>query len=88
MSPSGIVDFYLGVNDYVYDERREYYQDKSKLIFFEVSESTFLIMDLTKINSKGQCPIYDYHEKIAESLIDFLDRMDKEDNYYMKQYPN
>jgi hypothetical protein len=84
ISPSEIADFYLGVDDYKNDERRKYYQDKTKLIFCEVSENTFLIMDLSQENSLGQCPIYDYDEKIADSLIDFLERMDKEVNYYMK----
>lgn len=83
VSPRTIVDFYLGKGSYENDERRQYYQDKTKLIFCEVSENTFLIMDIAQQSSTGQCPIYDYDVRIADSLIDFLDKMDRKVNYYM-----
>ncbi|GED17330.1 hypothetical protein AMI01nite_53210 [Aneurinibacillus migulanus] len=52
------------------------------MILFLEKNFTFLTMDLDKENSYGQCPIYYEDELIANSLEEFLRKMDQTPNYY------
>ncbi len=83
ISPIEIFDFYSGMNTYENDIRRQYYQDRGKLIFFEISAQAFLTIDIQQPNSLGQCPIYFGERKIANSLEEFLMEMDKKVDYYL-----
>ncbi|MCP1358930.1 hypothetical protein [Aneurinibacillus migulanus] len=82
MDPDGIVDFIFGEEFYVDDIRRDDYEEENSLIIFEVSKISCLTMDLDKENSYGQCPIYYEDELIANSLEEFLRKMDQTPNYY------
>lgn len=70
---------------YQYDPTLElflspFYEDK--LIFFEVNEGVYLLVD--KYNTDGKNAIYYFNEKIAESLEEFLQRFDEEPYYFEK----
>jgi antitoxin YxxD len=84
MSPDEIADYYLGIDTYENDERREYYYDKERLVFFEISAQAFIVIDTKNKNQLGQCPIYFDDLKIANSLEEFLNKMDGEVDYYIK----
>lgn len=60
----------------LYDD--EFYQDK--LIFFEVNEGVYLL--LNKEDIEGKNAIYYFRDKIADSLEEFLSRFDKEGHYF------
>lgn len=83
MSAIEMADFVLGINDYEDDIRKDYYNDPHKLAFFEVSIETFIVLDLAQENSSGQCPVYYFDKKVAESIEDFINQMEREPNYYM-----
>lgn len=85
ISPIEIYDFYTGINDYKDDIRREYYTNSDRLIFFEVSANTFITIDTSEVNDKGESPIYYFDKKVSESLYDFFINIDKEYNFYMKK---
>jgi hypothetical protein len=85
IAPSEIANFYLGIGTYQNDERRDFYNDKNMLIFFELSAQSFITMDLVNRNLQGQCPVYFEDDKIADSLSEFLRKMDKEVDYYMQE---
>ena len=85
MDPSSIVDFRLGESVYENDPDRVIYDNDKLLVFFEVSEGTYLTMDFTNVsrNDEEQCPIYYFDEKIADSLYEFLVRMDSGTDYFI-----
>lgn len=69
---------------YQFDPDLEIYQSPSysdKLIFFELSEGTYLLIDKVAVNNKNA--IYYFNQKIAESLEEFLDRFDEEGHYFI-----
>ena len=53
---------------------------KNKLIFFEVNEGVYLLID--KNDVKGKNAIYYFDDKIANSLDEFLMKFDKEGHYF------
>ena len=55
---------------------------ENKLIFFEVNEGVYLLIDKQDINKKNA--IYYFDKKIANSLEEFLLRFDKEPYYFEK----
>ena len=59
----------------IYDE----YED-GKLIFFEGRESALISIELTDGNSSN---IFYYDVKIADSLEEFLIKIQEDDNYYL-----
>lgn len=83
MDPSSIADFRLGEGIYEYDPDREVYNNNKLLVFFEVAEGTYLTMDLVNETENGESPIYYFDEKIADSLYEFLIRMDLQTDYYL-----
>lgn len=52
----------------------------NKLIFFEISEGVYLLID--KEAKDGKNSIYYFNKKIADSLQEFLTRFDKEGYYF------
>ncbi|PZD93018.1 SMI1/KNR4 family protein [Paenibacillus sambharensis] len=83
MDPSSIVDFMLGEGVYEYDPDREIYDTQNYLVFFEVSEGTYLTMDLNNDQHEEGSAIYYFGEKIASSLKDFLVKMDSQTDYFL-----
>lgn len=83
MDPASVADFILGEDIYEFDSDRELYLDDSKLVFFEISEGTYLTMDLLRANENGQCPIYYFDSKIADTLGEFLKEMNVNTDYYL-----
>lgn len=55
---------------------------KDKLIFFEVNEGVYLLINKQDMNGKNA--IYYFDEKIADSLEEFLQKFDKEPYYFEK----
>ena len=53
---------------------------KDKLVFFEVHESLFLSIGITKLN-KGK--IYYYDEMIANDLNEFFEKYLKDESYFL-----
>ncbi|PAF23099.1 hypothetical protein CHH49_00625 [Terribacillus saccharophilus] len=81
MDPYSIRDFRQRVNDFEFYPDIEIYDEfeDQKLIFFEANESALLSIDLGKNNEN---PIYYYDTKIADSLKDFLKKIEEDDTYY------
>jgi hypothetical protein len=84
MDPQSIADFILGRGYYQSFEGRERFITNNLIPFFEVSEISVLTFDVSAINQKKECPIYYYDKNIAQSLIQFLHKMDEMDDYYLK----
>lgn len=82
ISPIEIYEFYAGISDYENDIRQDYYKDSNELIFFEVSADTFIVLNLQQQNTLGQCPLYYFDKKIADSIEEFIKLMDQKPNYY------
>lgn len=69
---------------YQSDPDLELYQSPTysdKLIFFELSEGTYLLID--NVAQHGKNAVYYFTHKIAESLEEFLDRFDREGHYFV-----
>lgn len=81
MDPYSIRDFRQRVNDFEFYPDIEIYDEfeDQKLIFFEANESALLSIDLGNNNEN---PIYYYDIKIADSLKDFLKKIEEDDTYY------
>ncbi len=86
MSPGDIFNFVYGINEFSNDERRSHYKNQNELVFYEVSEDSCLTMDLSNENSNGECPVQYNGKKVADSLTDFIERMNDESDYYLKHF--
>ena len=82
ISATEITNFIEGINDYENDLRREYYDDPNELVFFKVPSEAFIVLDLKQENSNGQCPLYYFDKRVADSIEEFIVKMDKNPNYY------
>lgn len=85
LSPNEFVKINLRQDYYEFDPTLEYFNlpiYQTKLIFFEVVEGNYLLIDKKDINGKNA--IYYFDEKIANSLDEFLDKFDKEGHYFEK----
>jgi hypothetical protein len=83
LSPMQIKQINLREDFYEYDPDLELYDEnsyKNKIIFFEVNEGVYLLIDKTDIEGKNA--IYYFDEKIADSLEEFLLRFDNEGHYF------
>ena len=83
MDTASVRDFRLRKGDFefypdieIYDE----YED-GKLIFFEGSESALLSIELTESSTSS---IFYYDVKIADSLVEFLLKIQEDDNFYLE----
>jgi len=66
---------------YEFDPILEMYEVyENKLIFFQVNEGIYLLIDKEDINEKNA--IYYFDEKIADSLEEFLIKFDKDPHYF------
>ncbi|MBC2582763.1 SMI1/KNR4 family protein [Clostridium sp. DJ247] len=84
MDPSSIADFILGEERYEYDdEYREMIDMEKEMVFFEVSEGSYLSLDLSKKDENGVCPVLYFQDEVAKSLEDFISKMDEEVDYYI-----
>ncbi|HDR8106233.1 SMI1/KNR4 family protein [Bacillus cereus] len=83
MDPFSVVDFRLRQDIYEYNPNLDDVDDDESLVFFEVSEISFLIIKFKQENELGQCPIYYGSTKIADSLEEFLIKMEGNPDYYI-----
>lgn len=83
MDPFSVVDFRLRQNIYEYNPNIDGVDDEESLVFFEVTELSFLTIKFKQANGLGQCPIYSEDEKIADSLEEFLIKMGENPDYYI-----
>lgn len=84
LGPNSFKKINLREDYYEYDpdlELYDYYSDK--LIFFEVNEGVYLLID--KEDKNGKNAIYYINEKIADSLEEFLIRFDEEGHYFEEE---
>ncbi|OEH56381.1 hypothetical protein AQ616_02360 [Oceanobacillus sp. E9] len=83
MDPYSIRDFRLRINDFEYYPDIEIYEEfeNNKLIFFEGSETALISIEL---NDDRRSPVYYYDIQIANSLEEFLTRIEKNDKYYLE----
>lgn len=79
MDPISVADFRLRQDIYEYNPNL----DDDSLVFFEVTELNFLTIKFKEENELGQCPIYYGSTKIADSLEEFLIKMDENPDYYI-----
>jgi hypothetical protein len=82
MDPGTVADFRLCEDIYAMNKKWEYY-DERFMVFFEVNEDSFISIDLRAVNANGICPVYYFDKKIANSLKEFLEKMDQKSNYYI-----
>ncbi|MFL0405820.1 SMI1/KNR4 family protein [Bacillus cereus] len=83
MDPFSVVDFRLRQDIYEYNPNIDGVDDEESLVFFEVTELSFLTIKFKQANGLGQCPIYSEDEKIADSLEEFLIKMGENPDYYI-----
>ncbi len=82
MGPCSVEEFYLGTGQFQNSEEVEIFGNYSrdKLIFFEVHESLFLSIGITKMN-KGK--IYYFDEVIANDLNEFFNKFLANEEYFL-----
>lgn len=84
MDTDSIRDFRLRKGDFEFYPDIEIYDEyeEGKLIFFEGSESALISIELTDDNKSN---IFYYDVKIADSLKEFLIKIQEDDNYYLER---
>lgn len=81
MDPDTIADITLREGIYEFDPDLEgIYEEDDKLVFFEVNEGVYLTLDL---NTPKQTPVYFFETKIADSLKEFIRKIDEDADYFM-----
>ncbi len=82
MGPNSVEEFFLGTGQFQNSDEVEIFSHytNDKLVFFEVHESLFLSMGITKKN-KGN--IYYYDEMIAEDLKEFFEKYLENEGYFL-----
>lgn len=83
LSPMQVKQINLKEDFYEFDPDLEVYGSdfyKDKLIFFEVNEGNYLLIDINDIQEKNA--IYYFEKKIANSLREFLEKFDNEGHYF------
>ncbi|GMA98768.1 SMI1/KNR4 family protein [Pelosinus sp. IPA-1] len=83
MDPGSIADFILREDRFEYDEYRDMIDIEKEMVFFEVAESSYLSLDLTQEDENGVCPVLCFGNKIADSILDFVKKMDAETDYFI-----
>lgn len=84
MGPSSVEEFRLGTGQFQNLEEVELFAKytKDKLVFFEVTESLFLSIGITKMN-EGK--IFYYDELIANDLNDFFEKYLEDEKYFLQK---
>ena len=81
MDPDTIADITLREGIYEFDPDLEgIYEEDEKLVFFEVNEGVYLTHEL---NTTKQIPVYFFETQIAESLEEFIRKIDEDAEYFM-----
>lgn len=81
MDPDTIADITLREGIYEFDPDLDgIYEDEDKLVFFEVNEGVYLTLDL---NNSEQTPVYYFETQIAESLKEFIGKVDEDADYFV-----
>lgn len=82
MDPYSVRDFRLRQNDFEFYPDIDIYDDyeDNKLIFFETNESALLSIEL---GSKEKSKIYYYNTVIADSLEEFIIKIQENDSYFV-----
>lgn len=83
MDPISVADFRLRQDIYEHSPNLDDTDDEESLVFFEITEISFLTIKFKEENELGQCPIYSENVKIADSLEEFLIKMDENLDYYI-----
>ncbi|ADK03066.1 TPA: SMI1/KNR4 family protein [Bacillus anthracis] len=83
MDPISVADFRLRQDIYEHNPNLDDTDDEESLVFFEITEISFLTIRFKEENELGQCPIYSENIKIADSLEEFLIKMDENPDYYI-----
>ncbi|MCU5706700.1 SMI1/KNR4 family protein [Bacillus mobilis] len=83
MDPISVADFRLRQDIYEHSPNLDDTDDEESLVFFEITEISFLTIKFKEENELGQCPIYSENVKIADSLEEFLIKMDENPDYYI-----
>ncbi|MCU5379735.1 SMI1/KNR4 family protein [Bacillus cereus] len=83
MDPISVADFRLRQDIYEHSPNLDDTDDEESLVFFEITEISFLTIKFKEENELGQCPIYSENIKIADSLEEFLIKMDENPDYYI-----
>lgn len=80
--PASIRDCRLRMNDFEFYPDLEVYEEleEDKLIFFEANESALLLIEMS--GDKNNAVYYD-EIKIADSLVEFLQKVMENDRYYV-----
>ncbi|TDW08232.1 SUKH superfamily protein [Breznakia blatticola] len=83
MDTYSIRDFRLQQNDYEFFEDIDLYKkyEDGKLVFFEQDESAMLSIEL---GDKAESKIYYYDTVVANSLQEFLQKMEDDELYFTK----
>lgn len=81
MGPYSVRDFRLRQNDFEFYPDIDVYDDfeDNKLIFFETNESALLSIEL---GDKEKSKIYYYDTIVADSLEEFIIKVQENDKYY------
>ena len=81
MDPDTIADITLREGIYEFDPDLEgIYEEDDKLVFFEVNEGVYLTLDL---NTPQQTPVYFFDTQIANSLEEFIRKVDEDAKYFV-----
>ncbi|TKG97915.1 SMI1/KNR4 family protein [Peribacillus simplex] len=80
MDPVTIADITLREGIFDYDPDLEgIYEEADKLVFYEVNEGVYLTLDLNDIQRTS---VHFFEIKIAESLDDFIKKIDEGNEYF------
>jgi hypothetical protein len=78
--PETIVDIYLGREQFEGDPDLEIYDDITKIIFYQVNKGVYILMNISNDNTN----IYYFGKTIADSLEDFMNKLEKDSAYFEK----
>lgn len=81
MDPDTIADITLREGIYEFDPDLEgIYEEEDKLVFYEVNEGVYLTLDLS---TPQQTPVYFFESKIADSLEEFIRKINQDTEYFV-----
>lgn len=80
LDPHSVADIRFREGIYEYDpDLDDIYEEEDELVFYEVNEGVYLTIDL---GNKKQSPVYYLGTKIADSFGEFLEKMNKDTDYF------
>ncbi|MEC0677175.1 SMI1/KNR4 family protein, partial [Bacillus haynesii] len=80
LDPATIADITLREDIYEFDpDLDDIYEDEDKLVFYEVNEGVYLTLDL---NDTDKSPVFFLDKKIADSLEEFIKKVDQNNRYF------